>query len=141
MASSTAAPPLTSRGAADRLATANAAAVLPPAPEPARRALPPAEPSLLERAERLREDLLRSKLTHPDPWSYTAKARTWAEHAQALVQDIASASETPELHAMVAKLAADVEADPDYQKVRQTILRGLHRRKQPVFGSDITVAR
>jgi hypothetical protein len=79
----------------------------------------PAEPSLLERAERLRDDLLRSKLTHPDPWSYTAKARAWAERAQTLVQDIAIASQTPELHAMVAKLAAEVENDPDYQKARQ----------------------
>jgi hypothetical protein len=118
MARSTAAPPLTPRGSRDRLAAA-AAAVLPPGPELARRALPPAEPSLLERAERLRDDLLRSKLTHPDPWSYTAKARAWAEHAQTLVQDIAIASQTPELHAMVAKLAAEVENDPDYQKARQ----------------------
>jgi hypothetical protein len=118
MARSTAAPPLTPRGSRDRLAAA-AAAVLPPGPELARRALPPAEPSLLERAERLRDDLLRSKLTHPDPWSYTAKARAWAERAQTLVQDIAIASQTPELHAMVAKLAAEVENDPDYQKARQ----------------------
>jgi hypothetical protein len=67
----------------------------------------------------LRDDLQRSKLTHPDPWSYTAKARAWAESAQRLVEDIAIARQTPELHALVSKLAAEVESDPDYQKARQ----------------------
>jgi hypothetical protein len=83
------------------------------------RALPPAEPSLLERAERLRDDLLRSKLTHPDPWSYTAKARAWGERTQALVEEIAVAGQTPALHATVANLAAEVEGDADFQKARQ----------------------
>jgi hypothetical protein len=115
----TAVPPPNPGGSTDRLAAADAATVPPLGPAMAGRALPPAEPSLLERAERLRDDLLRSKLTHPDPWSYTAKARAWAERAQTLVQDIAIASQTPELHAMVAKLAAEVENDPDYQKARQ----------------------
>ena len=87
--------------------------------EGARRALVPADAPLLERAERLRDDLLRSKLTHPDPWSYTAKARAWGERAQALVEEITVAGETPGLHATVAKLAAEVEGDVDFQKARQ----------------------
>jgi hypothetical protein len=84
-----------------------------------RPALPPAEPTLLERAERLRDDVLRSKLTHPDPWTYTAKARAWGERAQALVEEIAVTDQTPPLHAAVAELAAEVEGDADFQKARQ----------------------
>jgi hypothetical protein len=94
-------------------------AVPSPGPEVARRALLPAEPSLLERAERLRDDLLRSKLTHPDPWSYTAKARVWGEQAQALVEEIAVAGQTPAFHAAITKLEAEVEGDADFQKARQ----------------------
>jgi hypothetical protein len=82
-------------------------------------ALPPAEPTLLERAERLRDDIIRSKLTHPDPWTYTAKARAWAERIQALVEQIAVAGQTPALHAAVATLAAEVEGDPEFQRARQ----------------------
>jgi hypothetical protein len=79
----------------------------------------PAELSLLERGEHLRDDLLRSNLTHPDPWSYTAKARAWAERAQALVEEIALAGETPALQATVAKLTAEVEGDAGFQKARE----------------------
>ena len=74
---------------------------------------------MLERAERLRDDLLRSKLTHPDPWSYTAKARAWGKQAQALVEEIAVAGQTPPFHAAIAKLEAEVEGDADFQKARQ----------------------
>jgi hypothetical protein len=112
-------PPPNPGGSTDRLAAADAATVPPLGPAMARRALPPAEPSLLERAERLRDDLLRSKLTHPDPWSYTAKARAWGERTQALVEEIAVAGQTPALHATVANLAAEVEGDADFQKARQ----------------------
>jgi hypothetical protein len=117
-ARSVAVPLLKPGGSADRLAAADAATV-PLLGPVARRALPPAEPSLLERAERLRDDLLRSKLTHPDPWSYTAKARAWGERAQALVEEIAVAGQTPALHATVAKLETEVERDADFQKARQ----------------------
>jgi hypothetical protein len=85
----------------------------------ARPALPPAEPTLLEQAERLRDDLMRSKLTHPDPWSYTAKARAWGARTQGLVEEIAVADQTPALHAAVGKLAAEVEGDADFQRARQ----------------------
>jgi hypothetical protein len=84
-----------------------------------RTALPPAEPTLLELAERLRDDVLRSKLTHPDPWTYTAKARTWGEGIQALVEEIAVAGQTPGLHARFATLSTEVEGDPDFQRARQ----------------------
>jgi hypothetical protein len=99
--------------------TATSTAVPSLEPGVARRALLPAELSLLERAERLRDDLLRSKLTHPDPWSYTAKARAWGEQAQALVEEIAVAGQTPAFHAAIAKLEAEVEGDADFQKARQ----------------------
>jgi hypothetical protein len=89
------------------------------APGPARPALPPAEPTLLEQAERLRDDVLRSKLTHPDPWSYTAKARGWGERIQRLVEEVAVAGQTPALHAAVRTLTAEVEGDADFQRARQ----------------------
>jgi hypothetical protein len=62
---------------------------------------------------------MRSKLTHPDPWSYTAKARAWVERIQGLVEEIAVAGQTPALHAAVGKLAAEVEGDADFQRARQ----------------------
>ena len=116
---STALPPPTPGGVGDRRAARETVAVSPLGREGARRAFPPTEPSLLERAERLRDDLLRSKLTHPDPWSYTAKARAWGERAQALVEEIVVVGETPALHATVTKLATEVEGDADFQKARQ----------------------
>jgi hypothetical protein len=112
-------PPLKPGGSSNRLAAAEAATVPSLGQRVGLRALPPAEPSFLERAERLRDDLLRSKLTHPDPWTYTAKARAWGEQAQALVEEIAIAGQTPALHAAVAKLEAEVEGDADFQKARQ----------------------
>jgi hypothetical protein len=89
------------------------------APGPPLTALPPAERTLLERAEQLRDDILRSKLTHPDPWTYTAKARTWGDGVQALVEEIAVAGQTPALHARFATWLAEVEGDPDFQRARQ----------------------
>jgi hypothetical protein len=112
-------PALKPGGSADRLAAAEAATVPSLGQGVGRRAFPPAEPSLLERAERLRDDLLRSKLTHPDPWTYTTKARAWGEQAQALVEEIAIAGQTPALRTTVAKLEAEVEGDADFQKARQ----------------------
>ncbi|HEX2481230.1 MAG TPA: hypothetical protein VHQ69_05045 [Methylomirabilota bacterium] len=101
-------------------AAASAAAAAPAlGPGPALTALPPAEPTLLERAEHLRDDILRSKLTHPDPWTYTAKARTWGEGIQALVEEIAVAGQTPALHARFSTWSAEVEGDPDFQRARQ----------------------
>jgi hypothetical protein len=117
-----AAPSAKRSAAAGRPATAVTAPALSTrtlGPGTAPPALPPAEPTLLEQAERLRDDVIRSKLTHPDPWDYTAKARAWGERIQALVQEIAVAGQTPALHAAVGKLAAEVEGDADFQKARQ----------------------
>jgi hypothetical protein len=102
-----------------RAAPSAAASVPALKPGPALTALPPAEPTLLERAERLRDDVLRSKLTHPDPWTYTAKARAWGEGIQALVAEIAVAGQTPGLHARFTTLSAEVEGDSDFQRARQ----------------------
>jgi len=79
----------------------------------------PADPTLLQRAERLRDDINRSKLTHPDPWSYTAKARAWGERSQALVEAIAAAGQTRDLDARFTTLSAAVEGDSDFQRARQ----------------------
>ncbi len=73
---------------------------------------------LLGQVERLREAILRSKLSHPDPWRYTAKARRWGERAQQLVEAIAAA-ETPALRRALETLAAEVEGDRDFQEARR----------------------
>ena len=112
-------PPAKPDGAAVRPAAA-APAPLPALAPPATLAvLLPAEPTLLQRAERLRDDIIRSKLTHPDPWSYTAKARAWGQRIQTLVEEIAVAGQTPALHEAVAEFSAEVESDPDFQAARQ----------------------
>src|SRR5262245_47464404 len=54
-----------------------------------------AGPGLGERAERLRDEIMRSKLTHPDPWAYAAKARAWGERAQVLVETIVVRGDSP----------------------------------------------
>ena len=94
--------------------TTKAARQVPAAPS--RRPAPAAEPSPLERAERLRDDIQRSKVTHPDPWSYTAKARPWGERAQRLVDDGAAGRD---VRRAVAALAAEVEGDRDFQEARR----------------------
>ena len=79
----------------------------------------PAEPSLLQDAERLRDAILKSKLTHPDPWSYTAKARAWSQHAQHLVEQIATGGDVAEQRRALEKFAAEVERDPDFEEARR----------------------
>lgn len=70
----------------------------------------------LQRAERLRDAILKSKLTAADPWAYTPKARVWAQRAQQLVNELALRDDDPELEARLAALSAEVEADPDFQE-------------------------
>jgi hypothetical protein len=74
---------------------------------------------LVLRAERLRDAILKSKLTHPDPWSYTAKARTWSQRAQHVVEEIASGGDTEQHRRALEKLAAEVEGDPDFEEARR----------------------
>lgn len=79
----------------------------------------PAGPSLLEQAERLRDEIQRSKLTHPDPWTYGAKARTWGVRAQALVDQLATrGDDTATRHALVT-LEAEVQGSRDFQEARR----------------------
>jgi hypothetical protein len=79
----------------------------------------PAEPPLLQRAEWLRDAILKSKLTHPDPWSYTAKARAWSQHAQRIVEQIATGGDVEEQRRAFQTLAAEVEGDPDFEEARR----------------------
>ena len=102
---------------AAKKAPAKAAAKQPAAP--ARAALAPAGPGLGERAERLRDDILRSKLTHPDPWSYSAKARAWGDRAQSLVQQIAIGRDVASAKAGFEALDAEVQRDRDFQEARR----------------------
>lgn len=73
---------------------------------------------LLDQAERLREAIQRSKLTHPDPWSYTPKARGWGERAQTLVDQLARGEDGTARRALET-LAAAVEGDRDFQEARR----------------------
>ena len=85
----------------------------------ARPTSPSAGPDVSERAERLRDDILRSKLTHPDPWTYAPKARGWGERAQVLVEMIVVQGHTPVLVRTFETLHAEVEGDRDFQEARR----------------------
>jgi hypothetical protein len=94
----------------------------PPAAKPAGTrpvATRPAEPSLLERAEALRDAIQRSKLTAPDPWAYTAKARGWGVRAQELVDRIARDGATPGARQGLEQLSGEVEGDREFQEARR----------------------
>ena len=80
---------------------------------------PSAGLSIGERAERLRDDILRSKLTHPDPWSYASKARGWGDRAQVLVEMIVVQGQTSGLLRTLETLHAEVEGDRDFQVARR----------------------
>ena len=69
--------------------------------------------------EFLRDDILRSKTTHPDPWGYTAKARGWGQRAQALVDELASRGDSAQLERSVEALTAEVSGDRDFQAARR----------------------
>jgi hypothetical protein len=101
------------------------AAKAPVAPPPkrtaatARPAPPAAGPTLGEHAERLRDEIQRSKLTHPDPWRYAQKARGWGERAQVLVELIAVRGETASARGSFEALAAELQGDRDFQEARR----------------------
>ena len=78
-----------------------------------------AGPSLGERAERLRDEIVRSKLTHPDPWTYATKARTWGDRAQVLVELIGVQGHTPAALRTLEELQAEVERDRDFREARR----------------------
>jgi hypothetical protein len=81
--------------------------------------VPAAGPTLGEQAERLRDEIQRSKLTHPDPWRYTAKARGWGERAQVLVELIAARGDTASARGSLEALAAELQGDRDFQEARR----------------------
>jgi hypothetical protein len=87
--------------------------------KPAGSRLTPAEPSLLERAEALRDAVLKSKLSHPNPWHYTSKARAWVQRAQRVVDDIAAGKDPDTCRQALEALAGEVEGDVDFQEARQ----------------------
>jgi hypothetical protein len=73
----------------------------------------------LKRAETIRDAIQQSKLTAPDPWSYTPRARAWAQRAQALVEEISRDGDTAANLQGLEKLVAEVEGDPDFQEARR----------------------
>lgn len=81
----------------------------------------PAPPTLLEEAERFRDEIQRTKLCHPDPWAYTPKARGWAQQAQALVDRIATGDQGGGARDALARLRAEVEGDRDFQEARRLL--------------------
>ena len=87
-----------------------------------RSAPPPLRPlTLLEQTEHLRNEIHRTKLSHPDPWSYTARARAWGERAQQLVEAIATSGESPDRRRAFKALSAEVQADKDFRLARDLL--------------------
>jgi hypothetical protein len=125
MTKKAAAKPAKPAKAAGRPAGKSAArsAVKAKAPAPPKRspAAPPAPagPALGEQAERLRDEILRSKLTHPDPWRYTPKARAWGERAQTLVDQLAAGRQASGAQRDLEALARELQADRDFQEARR----------------------
>jgi hypothetical protein len=77
------------------------------------------EPSLLEQAEGLRDTILKSRLCHPDPWSYTPRTRSWGLKAQHIIDDIAEGKDTETCRRAYEALAAEVGSDPEFQVARR----------------------
>jgi hypothetical protein len=102
--------------AAKKTASKPAAA---PAPKRAAAAAPHAELPLADRAQQLREEITRSKLTHPDPWRYADKARGWGERAQVIVEVIAVRGDTASARTSLEALLAEVDRDRDFQEARR----------------------
>jgi hypothetical protein len=71
---------------------------------------------MTDRAERLRDDVRRSKMTHPDPWGYAAKAGAWTQRADRLVAD---AQAGRDIRGGLDALAAELEADRDFREARR----------------------
>jgi hypothetical protein len=72
-----------------------------------------------ERARQLHADIARSKLTHPDPWRYAAKARGWGERAQVIVELITVRGETASALSSLEALVAELDKDRDFQEARR----------------------
>ena len=70
-------------------------------------------------AERLRDEILRSKHTHPDPWTYGAKARPWSERVELLVAQIVVVGDTSATRRALEALDGEVRGDRDFQEARR----------------------
>ena len=90
-----------------------------PARSTGRAAAAPSGPALGEQAAQLRDDILRSKLTHPDPWRYAGKARGWGERAQVIVEVIAVRGDTASARGSLEALLAEIDRDRDFQEARR----------------------
>ena len=86
------------------------------APAPASAPRGPVVVTLVARAERLYDDIQRSKITHPDPWTYTTKARGWVKRAEQLVVE---ASAGRDVRRDLDGLAAEVERDRDFREAHR----------------------
>ena len=64
---------------------------------------------------------MRTKLTHPNPWDYTAKARAWAHRAEQIEEDLVRGRNPEAARRALTALTAEVETDPDFQAARRTL--------------------
>ena len=88
-----------------------------PVVAPVRREVTP--PSLLEQAKALRDSVQESKLTARDPWGYTAKARTWQERVEQLLDRITANVDAAATRKSVEALRAEIEGDREYQEAQR----------------------
>jgi hypothetical protein len=77
------------------------------------------EPSLLEQAEGLRDAILKSRLSHPEPWGYTPRTRNWGREAQRIIDEIAEGKDIDTCRRAYQALAAEVDGDPEFQVARR----------------------
>jgi hypothetical protein len=90
-----------------------------PAPRPAAPARQAAPAPLLEQARSLREAIERSKLTAPDPWGYTTKARGWIQRADQVLSRIESSADAAGTRKTLETLRGEIEGDRDFQAARR----------------------
>lgn len=119
-------PPKAAPKPAGKAPARTAVKAAPKAAPPAKRAVaesrpasPPTRHSLTDQVERLREQIQRSKLTHPDPWTYGAKARGWGDRVQILVEQITVQGESPAAQRTIEALDAEIQGDRDFQEARR----------------------
>ena len=119
-------PPKAAPKPAGKAPARTAAKAAPKAAPPAKRAVGASRPapaptrhSLTDQVKRLREQIQRSKLTHPDPWTYGAKARGWGDRVQVLVEQITVQGESPAAQRTIEALDAEIQGDRDFQEARR----------------------
>jgi hypothetical protein len=117
-------PPKAARKPAGRAPAKTTAKAAPKAAPAAKRAVAPSRPvpaplSLMDQVERLREQIHRSKLTHPDPWTYGTKARVWGDRVQILVAQVAVEGDSPAVQRTIEALDAEIQGDRDFQEARR----------------------